>query len=131
MRGGASRRLLQRHHRGEEIVVDGVHLEQVVALVEGQVAFGESVIEQRLPGRIEAGADPQHGGEKMQLEAPGAGMSHHPQLRKQRRRGGTQRPEVEYIVFPGSGNGRPLHSNAHEDLGRHYLGKAYRNTKRT
>lgn len=47
------------------------------------------------------------------------------------RRGGTQRPEVEYIVFPGSGNGRPLHSNAHEDLGRHYLGKAYRNTKRT
>ncbi|CAN5512906.1 hypothetical protein BH11CYA1_BH11CYA1_27370 [soil metagenome] len=45
------------------------------------------------------------------------------------RRGGTQRPEVEYIVFPGSGNGRPLHANAHEDLGRHYLGKAYRNTK--
>jgi hypothetical protein len=45
------------------------------------------------------------------------------------RRGGTQRPEVEYIVFPGSGNGRPLHSNAHEGLGRHYLGKAYRNTK--
>ena len=46
------------------------------------------------------------------------------------RHGGTQRPEVEYIVFPGSGNGRPLHANAHEDLGRHYLGKAYRNTKR-
>lgn len=45
------------------------------------------------------------------------------------RRGGTQRPEVEYIVFPGSGNGRPLHSNAHEGLGRHYLGKAYRNTR--
>lgn len=47
------------------------------------------------------------------------------------RHGGTHRPEVEYIVFPGSGNGRPLHSNAHEGLGRHYLGKAYRNTKRT
>jgi hypothetical protein len=47
------------------------------------------------------------------------------------RNGGTHRPEVEYIVFPGSGNGRPLHSNAHEGLGRHYLGKAYRNTKRT
>ena len=45
------------------------------------------------------------------------------------RNGGTHRPEVEYIVFPGSGNGRPLHSNAHEGLGRHYLGKAYRNTK--
>jgi len=45
------------------------------------------------------------------------------------RNGGTQRPEVEYIVFPGSGNGRPLHNGAHEDLGRHYLGKAYRKNR--
>jgi hypothetical protein len=40
--------------------------------------------------------------------------------------GGTQRPEVEYLVFPRSGNGTPLHNLAHEDLGRHYLGKTYR-----
>jgi hypothetical protein len=45
------------------------------------------------------------------------------------RNGGTHRPEVEYIVFPGSGNGRPLHNGAHQDLGRHYLGKAYRRTR--
>jgi hypothetical protein len=45
------------------------------------------------------------------------------------RSGGTHRPEVEYIVFPGSGNGRPLHNGAHQDLGRHYLGKAYRRTR--
>lgn len=40
--------------------------------------------------------------------------------------GGTQRAEVEYLVFPRSGNGTPLHNDAHEDLGRHYLGKTYR-----
>lgn len=45
------------------------------------------------------------------------------------RTGGTHKPVVEYIVFPGSGNGRPLHNGAHEDLGRHYLGKAYRKNR--
>ena len=42
------------------------------------------------------------------------------------RTGGTHRPQVEYIVFPRSGDGTPMHNSAHEDLGKHYLGKAYR-----
>ena len=42
------------------------------------------------------------------------------------RSGGLHRPQVEYIVFPRSGDGTPMRNSAHEDLGKHYLGKAYR-----
>lgn len=71
-----------------------------------------------------ADAGPSHKlGEGSMALAASLGINNNP------RNGGTHRPEVEYIVFPGSGNGRPLHNDAHQDLGRHYLGKAYRRNR--
>lgn len=89
----------------------GVHLGDVAA-----IRYGDQV---RFAVFADVGPSRKLGEGSMAL-ARSLGMSSSPIS------GGTQRPEVEYLVFPRSGNGTPLQNLAHENLGRHYLGKTYR-----